>query len=96
MNVPNGATADSESFAHYHIPRITLHSVTPETWSILHSSRDKISAVKMNDYYDSYKLIAEYLAYLDESVEAGEAPSHMSAAVNSRLDLIASPECLRG
>ncbi len=73
MNVPNGATADSESFAHYHIPRITLHSVTPETWSILHSSRDKISAVKMNDYYDSYKLIAEYLAYLDGVLKPGKA-----------------------
>jgi hypothetical protein len=65
MNPPSGATADSESFARYHIPRITLHSVTEQTWSILHSPRDKLSAVKMNDYYDSYKLIAEYLAYLD-------------------------------
>ncbi len=36
MNVPDGATADSESFARYHIPRITLHSVTQSTWSILH------------------------------------------------------------
>jgi hypothetical protein len=65
MNVDNLATADSESFAHYHIPRITLHSVTQETWSILHSSRDQLGAVKMKDYYDSYHLIAEYLAYLD-------------------------------
>ena len=23
----------------------------------------------MNDYYDSYKLIAEYLAYLDETLK---------------------------
>jgi peptidase M28-like protein len=65
MNVDNLGTADSESFARYHIPRITLHSVTGETWSILHSSRDQLDAVKMKDYYDSYHLIAEYLAYLD-------------------------------
>jgi hypothetical protein len=68
MNVPKGANADSESFAPYHIPRITLHSVTSDTWSILHSRYDNLAAIKMNDYYDSYKLIAEYLAYLDETL----------------------------
>jgi len=65
MNVDNLGTADSESFAPYHIPRITLHSVTPETWSVLHSPQDKLQAIHMNDYYDSYRLIALYLAYLD-------------------------------
>jgi hypothetical protein len=60
-----GASTDSESFARYHIPRITLHSITTQTYPILHSSSDKFAAIKMNDYYDSYKLIAEYLAYLD-------------------------------
>ena len=75
MNVPEGATADSESFARYQIPRITLHSVTQKTWPILHSPFDKMAAIKMNDYYDSYKLIAEYLAYLDDSLKpaAGRA-----------------------
>jgi len=65
MNVDNLGTADSESFARYQIPRITLHSVTEETWPILHSTRDQLAAVKTQDYYDSYHLIAEYLAYLD-------------------------------
>src|SRR5208282_3268864 len=74
MNVPNGATADSESFARYHIPRITLHSVTQSTWPILHSPRDSMAAIKMNDYYDSYKLIAEYLAYLDDALKPAPAP----------------------
>src|SRR6266853_1736265 len=31
-------------------------------------ARAKIAAIKMDDYYDSYKLIAEYLAYLDDSL----------------------------
>jgi hypothetical protein len=65
MNVDKVGTADSESFARYHIPRITLHSVTSETLPILHSSRDRLDAIKMKDYYDSYRLIAAYLAYLD-------------------------------
>jgi putative aminopeptidase FrvX len=67
-NVDNVGTTDSESFARYHIPRITLHSVTQETLPILHSASDKLTAVKMKDYYDSYKLIAEYLAYLDDTL----------------------------
>src|ERR1700740_3670501 len=65
-NVDNVGTTDSESFARYHIPRITLHSVTQETLPILHSSSDNLTAIKMKDYYDSYKLIAEYLACLDD------------------------------
>jgi hypothetical protein len=69
MNVPEGATADSESFVRYRIPRITLHSVTEKSWPILHSASDKFAAVKMNDYYDSYKLIAAYLAYLDGALK---------------------------
>ena len=65
-----GASADSESFARDHIPRITLHSVTGETWSMLHSPSDKLAAIRMSDYYDSYKLIAQYLAYLDDALKA--------------------------
>jgi Iap family predicted aminopeptidase len=68
VNVDELGTADSESFARYQIPRITLHSVTQETWPILHSVRDQLNAVKMKDYYDSYHLIAEYLAYLDNTL----------------------------
>jgi peptidase M28-like protein len=80
MNVPEGASADSESFARYQIPRITLHSVTQQTWSILHSPSDKLAAIKMNDYYDSYRLIAEYLAYLDEALKPATAPKPDKAA----------------
>ena len=80
MNVDNLGTADSESFARYQIPRITLHSVTEQTWSILHSPFDKLAAVRMNDYYDSYKLIAEYLAYLDEALKPPPAPPPGKAA----------------
>ena len=68
-----GGSADSESFARYQIPRITLHSATQLTWSILHSPSDKIAAIKMNDYYDSYRLIAEYLAFLDDRLKPSPA-----------------------
>jgi Iap family predicted aminopeptidase len=68
MNVDNVGSADSESFVRYQIPRITLHSVTQETLPVLHSPRDKLNAIKVNDYYDSYHLIAAYLAYLDSAL----------------------------
>ncbi len=74
VNVDNIGTTDSESFARYHIPRITLHSVTQETLSILHSPSDKMAAINMNDYYDSYRLIAEYLAYLDDELKPSSTP----------------------
>ena len=66
MNVDNLGTTDSESFAPYHIPRVTLHSVTPENMQVLHSPNDTLAVIRMADYYDSYHLIAEYLAYLDD------------------------------
>jgi hypothetical protein len=68
VNVDNVGSADSESFARYHVPRITLHSVTQATWGILHSPRDRMNVIKMKDYYDSYHLIAAYLAYLDDAL----------------------------
>ena len=80
MNVPEGATADSESFVRYRIPRITLHSVTEKSWPILHSPSDKLAAIKMNDYYDSYKLIAAYLAYLDDALKPAGAVKPGKAA----------------
>jgi Iap family predicted aminopeptidase len=68
VNPDKIASADSESFAPYQIPRITLHSITQETLSVLHSPRDKLAAVQMDNYYDSYRLIAQYLAYLDNVI----------------------------
>jgi hypothetical protein len=32
-----------------------------------------MAAIKMNDYYDSYRLIAEYLAYLDDALKPAPA-----------------------
>jgi Peptidase family M28 len=74
VNVERVGSTDSESFAKYKIPRITIHSVTQETWGILHSDRDALAAIKMNDYYDSYRLLTVYLAFLD-TYKAQAAPA---------------------
>jgi Peptidase family M28 len=70
MNVDDIGTADSESFAEFKIPRVTIHSLTLKTLPILHSSQDKIDAIKMDDYYTTYRLMAAYLALLDTQLDA--------------------------
>jgi len=66
VDVDGVGSADSESFSAINIPRITIHSVTPETLFILHSKQDKINAVNMDDYYATYRLLAGYLGALDK------------------------------
>jgi len=78
MNVEQiGASADSESFAARKIPSITIHSLTPEAWSahLLHSPKDKFSAMHLDDYYQTYQLVAAYIAFLDQIRNAAAAPA---------------------
>jgi hypothetical protein len=65
MDVDQFGDSDNRSFKLRHVPVLTLHSVTLENLNILHSSQDNLNAIKLDDYYDSYRLIAGYLAYLD-------------------------------
>jgi Zn-dependent M28 family amino/carboxypeptidase len=69
MNVRGLGSSDSDSFADSRIPSITIHSVTTETWPILHSPRDQFSAIHLDDYYDTYLLLRTYLTYLDDVTE---------------------------
>jgi putative aminopeptidase FrvX len=69
MNVDGVGSADSESFRQAGIPSLTIHSVTRETWPILHTSRDKIEQIHLDEYYQTYSLIAAYLAYLDMKLD---------------------------
>lgn len=80
MNADNVGTTDSESFARFHIPRMTIHTLTSETLPVLHSSQDRLDKIRMGEYYDSYRLTAGYLVYLDqylgrEKIQAAPTPS---------------------
>jgi hypothetical protein len=68
INVERVGTTDSESFAHYHIPRITITAISQETWQLLHTKKDNIAAINPELYYDSYRLIAPYLVLLDQQL----------------------------
>lgn len=69
VNVEKVGDDDTHPFVDAKLPVITLHSVTQETLSVLHSIRDRIDAVHPDDYYDAYRLAAFYLAYLDLKME---------------------------
>jgi Iap family predicted aminopeptidase len=69
MNVDGIGNSDGKPFQERGIPTITLHSVTKETLRILHSNKDNLAAMNIGDYYDSYKLIAAYLADLDSALQ---------------------------
>ena len=68
VNVDQIGSSDSVQFSARKIPAITIHSLTQETWEshILHSPKDKLSAIRFDDYYQTYTLVAAYIAYLDQ------------------------------
>ena len=68
-NMERAGDDDADSFRGRKVPTITIHSVTQETLSVLHSPRDDFSAIDWDGYYDSYRLIVAYLAFLDQTLD---------------------------
>lgn len=70
VNVHRVGRSDSDSFQDSKVPAIDIHSLTQETWPILHSPRDQMAAIRLDDYYDTYLLVRAYLAYLDATLDS--------------------------
>ena len=68
MNIDGFGESDEESFAKKKVKTVMIHSLTPNTTSVLHSSSDNLAAIKFDDYYDTYHLLAVYLAVLDTQI----------------------------
>jgi aminopeptidase-like protein len=70
-------STDSVQFAERKIPAITIHSLTQTTYDakILHTSKDKLSEIHMDEYYQTYRLISAYLAFLDKLESRSTASS---------------------
>lgn len=68
VNVDNAGDDDTRSFLSKKVPVISIHSLTPETFGILHSQKDTMAALNPDNYYAAYKLVALYLAYLDSEL----------------------------
>lgn len=74
MNVNGFGESDEESFIREKVCTITIHSVTPQTAHVLHHRDDNPAAISFHDYYDTYRLLAPYLAVMDTvTAPAGHA-----------------------
>lgn len=69
VNADKVGDDDSSSFRARKVPTLMIHSITEETLPILHTDRDQIKAIKLSDEYDTYRLTAVYLAYLDGKLD---------------------------
>ena len=67
VDIAKAGYADSEAFASRDIPQITLHSLTRDSVAVMHTQQAQ--KFRPDNYYDSYHLIAGYLAYLDETLK---------------------------
>lgn len=67
-NVDKVGDDDSHPFLESKIPVLTIHSVTNQTFGLLHSPRDTVKAIHAADYYDAYRLAATFLALLDSTL----------------------------
>jgi hypothetical protein len=76
VNVDQVGSTDAEEFAERKIPRITIHSLTQETWNarIIHTPKDNIFAMRLDDYYQTYRLLAAYIAFLDQLADTATVP----------------------
>ncbi len=74
MNVDGFGESDEESFIKEKICTVMVHSLTPETTHVLHRAADNPSAMKYDDYYDTYRLMAAFVTALDVAeVPAGHS-----------------------
>ena len=69
VDVHQVGESDSDSFQDRKVASINIHSVTNETFPILHSRRDQMDAIHLDEYYDTYLLLRAYLAYLDQALD---------------------------
>jgi Zn-dependent M28 family amino/carboxypeptidase len=65
VNVEEMERDDAAAFRDAKIPTVSLHSLTQETFPILGTPRDTLEAIRIDNYYDAYRLVAAYLLLLD-------------------------------
>ena len=64
--------ADAESFRRFGVPTITIHSFSADTIRLIRASRHDVDPqlIDPDAYYETYRLVAVYLGYLDQSIDA--------------------------
>lgn len=87
VNFNEVGTSDFDAFRSRGVPTLIVHSLTPENWRLLHTRKDNLSALSVEDYYNTYRLMALYITLLDDVLDTSE---------HARYDPRAVPPTLRG
>jgi hypothetical protein len=74
MDIGQVGTSDFLAFRSVRVPTLTFHSLTDETLKLLHRPADNYQALKMDDYYETYRIAAAFLAYLDVTLDVRPRP----------------------
>jgi hypothetical protein len=74
INMDEVGNSDSNDFLLAKIPVIDFHSIDHGMLSILHSPQDTLTAVRLDDYYTTYRLLTAYLAFLDMRLNPSGTP----------------------
>jgi len=80
INVERVGSTDSEQFRERRIPSITIHTYTQEAENarMLHSKKDNRSEIHLDDYYQTYRLVAAYLVALDNWLKEPKQTGNMN------------------
>ena len=70
VNLDGYGESDEEPFIKRKIRTITVHSLTPATIHVIHTPKDAPAAISFQDYYDTYHLLAAYLAVVDTRLDS--------------------------
>lgn len=95
VDISKALRLDSEPFASRNIPQITIHSLTQDAVADLQVKEEELVSDPQNDfahiesgfrpsaYYNSYRLISGYLAYLDEILKP-RRNRHLTSTTETR------------
>src|SRR5882724_3498767 len=64
IDIAPAGNTDSEPFAQRRIPQITVHSLTQQN-----VASGETTEFRPSNYYDTYRLLCGYLAYLDQTLQ---------------------------
>jgi Zn-dependent M28 family amino/carboxypeptidase len=66
VNVESIGNDDTQAFRDKDIPVITIHSITQQNAHILHTAQDNLEAIDLGDFFETYRVVAAYLSYIDD------------------------------
>lgn len=75
VDVEQVGDSDSRPFAAKKVPVLDVHSLTQESFPVLHSKQDVPEAIKFEHYKTTYRLVAGVLLYLDAAFDRYKTPA---------------------